>query len=283
MAVSLLRAQSAKFSGQGLGGRVVVGLVALSFAVTCGGDPSVIPRGAGGAGTGGSNGAGAGGSSMTGGTGFVLPDASAGGAAGPGSCGDGVSNPGESCDDGNGRAGDGCSTTCAVEPGYECPGPGQACRLVPRCGNQVVNDGEACDDGNTAGNDGCSAMCQIEPGWSCAAGGVCKAARCGDGLKIGAEECDDGNAASGDGCSTACFVEAAGATEANGWNCPTPGQACVRTMCGDAKREGSEPCDDGNNDLGDGCTPFCRREPVCPAAGGPATPLAATDCCCRWT
>jgi fibro-slime domain-containing protein len=32
--------------------------------------------------------------------------------------------------------------------------------------------------------------------------------------------------------------------------------------------EGSEQCDDGNNDMGDGCSPFCRKEPVCPAAGG---------------
>ena len=139
---------------------------------------------------------------------------------------------------------------------------------IPRCGNQVINDGEACDDGNTAAGDGCTPVCQVEPGWACADGGVCKAARCGDGLKIGGEECDDGNATAGDGCSAACFVETAGPTESDGWTCPTPGQACARTKCGNSMQEGSEPCDDGNNDLGDGCTPFCRREPVCPAAGG---------------
>jgi fibro-slime domain-containing protein len=139
---------------------------------------------------------------------------------------------------------------------------------IPRCGNQVINDGEACDDGNTAAGDGCTSMCQVEPGWACAAGGVCKAARCGDGMKIGSEECDDGNATAGDGCSAACFVETAGPTESDGWSCPAPGQPCVRTKCGNGMQEGSEPCDDGNNNLGDGCTPFCRREPVCPAAGG---------------
>jgi fibro-slime domain-containing protein len=34
-------------------------------------------------------------------------------------------------------------------------------------------------------------------------------------------------------------------------------------VCGDAKKEGTEQCDDGNNNLGDGCTPFCRLEPTC--------------------
>jgi fibro-slime domain-containing protein len=180
--------------------------------------------------TGGRGGSGGdpGGGGSTGGSGFVLPDAAPAGAS---------------------------PDLAPSEP-------------IPRCGNQVINDGEACDDGNTAGGDGCTPMCQVEPGWACAAGGVCKAARCGDGQKVGSEECDDGNANAGDGCSAACFVETAGATESDGWSCPTPGQACVRTKCGNGMQEGSEPCDDGNNNLGDGCTPFCRREPVCPAAGG---------------
>jgi fibro-slime domain-containing protein len=43
----------------------------------------------------------------------------------------------------------------------------------------------------------------------------------------------------------------------------TPGQACTVTTCGDSVKEGTEQCDDGNNDLGDGCTPLCAREPQC--------------------
>jgi len=38
----------------------------------------------------------------------------------PGVCGDGIPNPGETCDDGNTAPGDGCSATCQVEPGWEC-------------------------------------------------------------------------------------------------------------------------------------------------------------------
>ncbi|MFY1828879.1 DUF4215 domain-containing protein [Myxococcus fulvus] len=35
------------------------------------------------------------------------------------------------------------------------------------------------------------------------------------------------------------------------------------TICGDALKHPSEECDDGNNNLGDGCTPLCKREPRC--------------------
>ncbi|MCY1000700.1 fibro-slime domain-containing protein [Myxococcus sp. MISCRS1] len=34
-------------------------------------------------------------------------------------------------------------------------------------------------------------------------------------------------------------------------------------LCGDAIKHPSEECDDGNYNLGDGCTPLCKREPRC--------------------
>jgi fibro-slime domain-containing protein len=202
--------------------------------------------------------------------GFVLPDAGKDDPGGPAAagCGDGMVKAGEECDDGNTRGGDGCSSRCKLEPGFLCAKPGEPCAPAPRCGNGVVNDGETCDDGNTQANDGCSATCATEAGWSCPPGGICRAAHCGDGMKVGDEGCDDGNSASGDGCSATCLIESAGPTEADGWQCAAAGQPCTRTKCGDGVAQGSEGCDDGNNDMGDGCTPFCRREPVCPAAGG---------------
>jgi fibro-slime domain-containing protein len=251
--------------------RVLVPLIASAAAAIagCNTDPMVsagpnVSR-MGGSGGNAGGGAAGGGAAGGGGPGFTIPDAAPVSAA----CGNGTLDPAEGCDDGNTAGGDGCSAACSLESGFACPRPGQACEPAARCGNRVINAGEACDDGNTAGGDGCTGGCQLEAGWMCVAGGACKAARCGDGMKVGTEECDDGNEAAGDGCSPACFVEAAGPTESDGWSCPTAGQACVRTKCGNGMREGSEPCDDGNNDLGDGCTPFCRREPVCPAAGGP--------------
>lgn len=47
-------------------------------------------------------------------------------------CGDGVLAQDESCDDGNLEDGDGCSATCAIEPGFACPpaNAGQPCLSV---------------------------------------------------------------------------------------------------------------------------------------------------------
>ena len=42
-------------------------------------------------------------------------------------CGDGIVQSGEECDDGLLIDGDGCSSTCQVECGYECPGLWRAC------------------------------------------------------------------------------------------------------------------------------------------------------------
>src|SRR5690606_14119074 len=36
--------------------------------------------------------------------------------------------------------------------------------------------------------------------------------------------------------------------------------ACRATVCGDREREGSEGCDDGNTDDGDGCSSTCTAE-----------------------
>jgi cysteine-rich repeat protein len=80
-------------------------------------------------------------------------------------CGNGVTDPGEACDDGNTADCDGCSAACGLET----------------CGDGVVCPGETCDDGNAASCDGCSAACVVEVG-----------ARCGDGTINGAcgEQCD---------------------------------------------------------------------------------------------
>jgi cysteine-rich repeat protein len=91
-------------------------------------------------------------------------------------CGDGVTSPGEACDDGNTTDCDGCSATCTVESG---------------CGDGVRCASEECDDGNGLACDGCSPACIVEVG-----------AHCGDGLinQACGEECDPPGA----GCSLIC-------------------------------------------------------------------------------
>jgi fibro-slime domain-containing protein len=183
-------------------------------------------------------------------------DAGAKGDGPSGGCGDGKIQPGELCDDGNSKSGDGCSATCtALEQDYVCPTPGKPCVTTVKCGDGRISGAETCDDGNARAGDGCGADCKLEPGWTCLSPGVlCQAAKCGDSLRVGSEECDDGNPNGLDGCSATCKVEP-------GWACA--GTACHVTVCGDTKKEGAEDCDDGNKLPGDGCDPNCQVEPNC--------------------
>lgn len=202
--------------------------------------------------------------------------------------------------------GDGCSVTCAIEAGYTCDPEGGPCVDHRVCGDGAINGNETCDlgsvceDGITpctnnpaacAGIEGGTCVprdrpgcdtCELEDGWRCSPGGNCRAAACGDGIMVGLEFCDDGlhcangtpcdspadcgggacEARSGDGCSDTCDLE-------DGFVCDTPGEPCVPTECGDGVPEGTEQCDDGNLDVGDGCTPFCTAEPLCDE--GPCT------------
>lgn len=140
-------------------------------------------------------------------------------------CGDGVITVPETCDDGNTTAGDGCSSACKIEVGFQCPVPGTPC-TPSTCGNGIVEGLEQCDDGPWVADstgifkdrpfDGCY-NCQRE--FNCPVSGgaaptPCTAV-CGDGIVFPGEACDDGNATNGDGCSSVCTIE--------------PGSTCVNT------------------------------------------------------
>ncbi|HTN86808.1 MAG TPA: hypothetical protein VL242_24085, partial [Sorangium sp.] len=97
-----------------------------------------------------------------------------------GTCGNGVPEEGEVCEDGNTDDGDGCSADCKSDE---------------RCGNGVVDAvrDEVCDDRNQVDGDGCSADCTSDE-------------RCGNGVvdAVRGEVCDDRNQVDGDGCSADC-------------------------------------------------------------------------------
>ncbi|MFZ9889542.1 MAG: DUF4215 domain-containing protein, partial [Myxococcota bacterium] len=89
-------------------------------------------------------------------------------------CGDGTVDFDESCDDGPTNSdilADACRTTC----------------VPPSCGDAVIDSLEQCDDGNYEGGDGCSATCA-------------KVEICGDKIIDDGEDCDDGNNNPADGC-----------------------------------------------------------------------------------
>jgi fibro-slime domain-containing protein len=223
--------------------------------------------GAGGKGGGGGNGGTT--SSTTGGVGggivinTAVPDASSSiDRPSGGTCGDGVMERNEGCDDGNTISGDGCSRICQVESNWNCPKEGQPCENLAKCGNSILTSDETCDDGNTVSGDGCSADCKtVEPGWQCRVPGKPCTPRCGDGVISGTETCDDGNTASTDGCSATCHLEV-------GFKCSGTPSKCVPTVCGDGKKEGGEGCDDGNTVPFDKCSEDCQIEPDCSGTSG---------------
>jgi uncharacterized delta-60 repeat protein len=122
-------------------------------------------------------------------------------------CGDGTVAASEACDDGDTNNGDGCSSTCQVEPGYVCNGSPSICQLT--CGDGTIETGEQCDDGNRSNGDGCSSTCRIESGYVCNGSPSSCQLACGDDTvesDLG-EQCDDGNTNNGDGCSSTCQAE----------------------------------------------------------------------------
>lgn len=159
------------------------------------------------------------------------------------SCGDGVTDLGEDCDDQNTIDTDAC-IACAVAA----------------CGDGFVRtDVEACDDENTVDSDGCVA---------------CADARCGDGVvQLGVEECDDENDSDDDACLTACVLNTCGdgardpATEECDDGNDSDDDACLvacrANVCGDGRVNGGvEACDDANTFAQDACLPGCI-ENVC--------------------
>lgn len=123
-------------------------------------------------------------------------------------CGDGIVTAPEACDDGNGTDGDGCSSACVVEGGYQCTGSPSVCTPIACLPENCPSS--ACATATCQIN-----MCQITPvaqftqcgaTTSCDGSGNC-VAQCGDGLIDASEQCDDGNFSNGDGCSSSCTVE----------------------------------------------------------------------------
>lgn len=187
-------------------------------------------------------------------------------------CGDGYVDLqlGEQCDDANQLATDGCNGECQVVAGFICPVPkpagerllGGSCRQIV-CGDGAIEGDEQCDDGvNPPKNgDGCNTDCQLEPGWTCPKDMDCQARACGDGIQAGFEECDNGD------------KNGSGQVK-NGVICAADCQVVPdETLCRNGHLDPGEACDDGNNNLGDGCTVFCKKEPIC-RPGEPCT----TEC-----
>ena len=167
-------------------------------------------------------------------------------------CGNGILEGTEQCDDGNTVSGDGCSSTCHIEPHYTCPTPGKPCVHDVICGDGIIEGVEQCDDGNTKNGDGCSSTCTVECGWVCPPLAACRAAKCGDGLVAGNEQCDDGNTIDGDGCSSICTLENKPASVPEGWLCTSPITPFMSGADGGTDGGAAGGVDGGADDAADG-------------------------------
>jgi cysteine-rich repeat protein len=152
------------------------------------------------------------------------------------SCGDGVIDPGDECDDGNTSSGDGCSKECLLE-------------YPELCGDGVIdaNISEQCDDSNAVSRDGCSATCQRE---LVRCRGDCAdndAFSCGGGKPCSDQTnrtCDQGTP-SNPSDDTSCVFN------------PSCAFSCRIGFCGNGQIDAGEECDQG--DSGDNvCTRFCE-------------------------
>ena len=183
------------------------------------------------------------------------------------SCGDGIVDMGEDCDDGGESAL--CDADCSNAA----------------CGDGTLNTtaGEECDDGNTMDADGCSSTC------------LNQTMGCGNGTVEGAEQCDD--AGESVTCDTDCTTAACGDGTLNatageqcddGVTSATCDDDCTLALCGDGVINGvaGELCDDsGPTATCDAdCTPaVCGDSVVNVAAGeecddGGASATCDADC-----
>jgi len=123
-------------------------------------------------------------------------------------CGDGLVDPGEQCDDGNRVSGDGCSASCTVEPCRTCSGQPSVCRPAA--------DGTSCSDGVFCnGADQCSAgSCTVHAGSPCPGP---------DGDGDCAESCDE--------AAGACTAADPDGSACNDGDACTQGDACVAGVC----------------------------------------------------
>src|SRR5262249_3022918 len=136
-------------------------------------------------------------------------------------CGNGILEGAERCDDGNSAPFDGCEADCTFtcETADDCDNH-DACDGAETCGASHV-----CADG-TALSDGTACTTTAHPDGVCRSRD-CVGRMCGNGVPEAGEDCDDGNTDDADGCRTNCT-----------FTCRAAGDCSNHDRC-----DGEETCD----------------------------------------
>lgn len=159
------------------------------------------------------------------------------------SCGNGIIEPGEDCDDNNITSGDGCSSNCLLVEGSKAV-----------CGNGKIEKGEQCDDGNSANGDGCSSICLYESNYATStnSNSLYKDFNCASSTGATSTIVVDiaGNAVK---VKVACMAGEPGCNN----NCLNQGSNPNAPVCGNGKIEFGEDCDYGVNNGNGICSDQC--------------------------
>ncbi len=161
-------------------------------------------------------------------------------------CGNGVIEDGEQCDDNNTAPGDGCSTNCRIETGWNCTGAPSSCTTT--CGDGLVGAPvEACD-GMAFGGDSCEARGFYTGILTCSSDcttiddSLCSSF-CGDGVAdIAYGEACDGTDFAGDSCIERGFYTGSLVCSTD---CMTIDGTSCASFCGDGILDSNhgEECD----------------------------------------
>jgi cysteine-rich repeat protein len=175
-----------------------------------------------------------------------------------GTCGNGVEDFEEQCDDGNTASGDGCSY-----PGCQFEND-----ILPPCpyGTTLCSDGTCSKNCYSGSTDTAIANCNYMNG--CEAGEGCNCLDCYGDEDTCAEglTCNIFNAACCNSASDGiCDLE-----------CSYVDPDCAPAVCGNSYREVGEQCDDGNTDNNDGCC-YDTSDSTC---SGPCQLEILTSSCC---
>lgn len=164
------------------------------------------------------------------------------------SCGNGVINNGETCDDGNTLSGDGCSNTCQIENGWNCNSEPSACTCtLDSDGDGVCDNIDNCPNNYNPGQED-SDFDHI--------GDACETSTCGNQIIEPGEECDGYNLNPlGNQCTSYGHVPSFhGGTVYCKLDCTIDFQGCE--YCGDGIINGPEQCDLSALPNGASCTNY---------------------------